>query len=165
MKAQLVSVAVVAVLGCAGAALAQDDKTRDFLNTAMQGDSSEVMLGKMAAERGGDAAMKHYGQMLVDDHSMHLKKVEQVASGLNVPANDKPMAAAERERDKLAKLQGEKFDHEFADYMIKDHRQDITEYEKASRMTGEVGKLARDTLPTLHKHLSEAEKLKGGSKG
>jgi putative membrane protein len=149
------------VLGCAGAASAQDDKTRDFLKNAMQGDNSEVMLGKLATEHAASPAAKHYGQMLVDDHSMHLKKVEKVASGLNVPAEYQPMAAAEKERDKLSKLDGDKFDHEFAEYMAKDHRKDIADYEKAARMAGEVGKLARDTLPTLRKHLSEAEKLKG----
>ena len=65
------------------------------------------------------------------------------------------------ELHKLAMLQGDKFDHEFAEYMIKDHRKDIGEYEKAARMKGAVGDLARATLPTLHKHLSAAEKLKG----
>jgi len=151
----------LAVLGCCGAASAQDDKTRDFLKSAMQGDNSEVLLGKLAADRASSPAAKHYGQMLVDDHSMHLQKVEKVASGLNVPKEYQPMAAAEKERDKLSKLDGDKFDHEFAEYMVKDHRKDITEYEKAARMAGAVGKLARDTLPTLRKHLSEAEKLKG----
>ena len=160
MKAELLAAVTMVALGCAGGAFAKDAKTRDFLKSAMQGDNSEVMLGKLASERAGSEAAKRYGQMLVDDHSMHLQKVEQVASSMNVPAEHQPMPAAEKERDKLSKLQGDKFDHEFADYMVKDHRKDIGEYEKASRMTGDVGTLARDTLPTLHKHLSEAEKLK-----
>jgi putative membrane protein len=145
----------------AGTAAAQDSKTRDFLTNAMQGDSSEVMLGKLAADQGGTEATKRYGQMLVDDHSMHLKKVEMVASSVKVSADDKPTDAANNELHKLAQLQGDKFDREFAEYMIKDHRKDIGEYEKASRMKGGVGELARATLPTLHKHLSAAEKLKG----
>ena len=161
MKAQLLSVAVLAAFSLAGVAHAQnDDKARAFLKSAMEGDNSEVMLGKLATQQGGDAC-KRYGQMLVNDHSMHLQKVEKVASAMNVPADDQPMPAAQKERDKLAKLQGAKFDHEFAEYMMKDHRKDIGEYEKAAKMTGDVGKLARETLPTLHKHLSEAEKLKG----
>jgi len=161
MKAQLITATVLVVLGCSAAASAQDDKARKFLQDAMQGDNSEVMLGKLATERATTPAAKHYGQMLVDDHSMHLQKVTKVASGLNVPVEHQPMAAAEKERDKLAKLDGDKFDHEFAEYMVKDHRKDIAEYEKAARMAGDVGQLARDTLPTLRKHLSEAEKLKG----
>jgi len=145
----------------AGIASAQDAKTREFLKNAMQGDSAEVMLGKLAADQGGSEASKRYGQMLVDDHSVHLKKVEQIASGLKLSTDGAPTSAAENELHKLARLQGDRFDHEFAAYMIKDHRKDLSEYEKASRMGGDVGKLARETLPTLHKHLSEAEKLKG----
>jgi putative membrane protein len=152
---------VAVVLVCAAAAAAQDSKTRDFLKNAMQGDSSEVMLGKLAADQGGSEAAKSFGRMLVDDHSMHLKKVEMVASSMKVSADDKPTDEANAELHKLAMLQGDKFDQEFADYMIKDHRKDIGDYEKASRMRGDVGKLARATLPTLHKHLSAAEKLKG----
>lgn len=145
----------------AAAVAKDDDKARTFLKSAMQGDNSEVMLGKLASEKASGAAAKHYAQMLVDDHSMHLQKVEKVAGGLNVPAEHQAAPEAEKERDKLSKLQGAKFDHEFAEYMVKDHRKDIAEYEKAARMTGDVGQLARDTLPTLHKHLSEAEKLGG----
>ena len=161
MKAQLVTAATLLFFGCAGAAFAKEDKARDFLTSAMQGDNSEVMLGKLATERASSPAAKHFGQMLVDDHSMHLQKVVKVASGMNVPAEHQAAPAAEKERDKLSKLDGDKFDHEFAEYMVKDHRKDIAEYEKAARMTGDTGQLARDTLPTLHKHLSEAEKLKG----
>jgi putative membrane protein len=161
MKAQLLTVTLMVTLSCVGAVSAQDSKTRDFLKTAMQGDSSEVMLGKLAADQGGSEASKRYGRMLVDDHSMHLKKVEQIASGLNLSTDGAPTSAAENELHKLARLQGDRFDHEFAEYMIRDHRKDLTEYEKASRLKGDVGKLARETLPTLHRHLSEAEKLKG----
>jgi putative membrane protein len=161
MKAQLLTVTLMVTLGCAGTVSAQDSKSRDFLKDAMQGDSSEVMLGKLAADQGGSTEAKHFGQMLVDDHSMHLKKLEQLASAENVPTDTEPTGAANNEAKKLAKLQGGQFDHELADYMIKDHRKDIAEYEKASRMSGDVGKLARETLPTLHKHLSAAEKLKG----
>jgi len=163
MRAQLFGATAAVVLGCAGAAFAQGDKgdkAQDFIKNAMQGDSSEVMLGKLAADQGGAPAVKRYGQMLVDDHAMHLKKVEQLASSLNLHPDGTPTAAAESELHKLARLQGGKFDHEFAEYMIKGHRKDLSEYEKASRMTGDVGKLARETLPTLHKHLSEAEKLR-----
>jgi putative membrane protein len=149
-----------AVLALAGAAHAQnDDKARHFLKDAMQGDNSEVMLGKLAVAQGD--ATKSYGQMLVDDHSMHLKKVEKVAAGMNVPKDAETMPAAQKERDKLKGLHGADFDKEFAKYMAKDHKKDIGDYEKAAKMPGDVGKLAQDTLPTLHKHLNEAEKLGG----
>lgn len=151
-----------AALSLAGAARAQnDEKARHFLKDAMEGDNSEVMLGKMAIARGGDQATKAYGQMLVDDHSMHLQKVIKVASAMNVPEDHQAMPAADKERNKLSRLHGEAFDHEFAKYMAKDHKKDIGDYEKAAKMPGPVGQLAEQTLPTLHKHLDEAQKLGG----
>ena len=68
-----------AILALAGAAHAQsDDKARHFLKDAMEGDNSEIMLGKLAAAQGD--ATKSFGHMLADDHSMHLQKVEKVAA-------------------------------------------------------------------------------------
>ncbi len=157
-RAILISLA--AALALAGAAHAKtSDKARAFLKSAMEGDNSEVMLGKMAAAQGD--ATKSFGQMLVDDHSMHLMKVEKVAAGLNVPKESQTMPAAQKERDKLMGLHGADFDKEFAKYMVKDHKKDISEYEKAAKMPGDVGQLAQQTLPTLHKHLDEAQKLGG----
>lgn len=58
-------------------------------------------------------------------------------------------------------LHGADFDKEFAKYMAKDHKKDIGDYEKAAKMPGDVGQLAQQTLPILHKHLDEAQKLGG----
>jgi putative membrane protein len=162
MKTKLATLVLLTTVACAGVVFAKDDdKARHFLRDALQGDNSEVMLGKMAAERGDSPALKHYGQMLFDDHSMHRDKVLRAGSGFGLPDDRQPMDMAARERDKLERLHGRDFDREFAKYMVKDHRKDIAEYEKAERMRGDVGRLARETLPTLHKHLREAERLGG----
>jgi putative membrane protein len=153
--------ALAAAAGLAGAAHAQDGKARQFLREAVQGDNSEIMLGQMAAERGGDPKLKHYGQMLHDDHAMHREKVMKVAAGMRLPDDREPMPEAAKERDKLSRMHGREFDREFAKYMVKDHRKDIADYRKAAKLRGEPGKLARATLPTLQKHLSMAEKLAG----
>jgi putative membrane protein len=148
-------------LGLACAAHAQDDKARHFLRDALQGDNSEMMLGKMAAEQGSDPRLKRYGEMLAMDHTMHREKVMKVGSAMNLPDDHEPMPEAAKERDKLRGMHGRDFDREFARYMVKDHRQDIGDYRKAAKLRGEPGRLARDTLPTLQKHLSVAEKLAG----
>lgn len=162
MNTKLAALALLAAVACAGAALAKDDdKARHFLHDALQGDNSEVMLGKMAEERGDSPAMKRYGQMLFDDHSMHRDKVLKAGSGLGLADDRQPMEVAIKERDKLQGMHGRDFDREFARYMVKDHRKDIADYEKAARMRGEVGQMARQTLPILHKHLRAAERLGG----
>lgn len=149
-------------ISVAAVVAAQDnDKARKFLHDALQADNSEVMLGKLAADQAGDPSVKRYGQMLVDDHSMHRDQVLKVGAGVHLPDDSQPTEAALKERDKLKRLHGADFDKAFAKYIAKDHRQDIGEYEKGVKIGGDVGQMARDTLPTLHKHLREAEKLGG----
>jgi putative membrane protein len=43
--------------------------------------------------------------------------------------------------------------------MVKDHRQDIKEYQKEASKDDAAGKLAKETLPVLQKHLQTAQSL------
>ena len=47
----------------------------------------------------------------------------------------------------------------FAHHMVADHRKDIAAYQKESKKTDAVGQYAKDTLPTLQKHLDAAQAL------
>lgn len=160
-RSTLLMLTASTALGLASMAHAQDDKARDFLRDAVKGDNSEIMLGQMAAEQGTDPQLKHYGQMLHDDHAMHRDMVMKVAASFKLPDDHEPMPEAAKERDKLSRLHGRDFDKAFAKYMVKDHRKDIADYRKGAKLRGEPGKLARATIPTLQKHLSMAEKLAG----
>ena len=57
--------------------------------------------------------------------------------------------------------EGAKFDKEFAAHMVADHKKDIKEYEKAAKKQDAVGNYAKETLPTLRKHLETAQSLNG----
>lgn len=161
MRPYSVALGIALAAGLSTAALAKaSDTAHAFLKKAMEGDNSEIMLGKLAAAQGGNDATKQYGQMLQDDHFMLLQKTEKVASNMNIPADDMPLAKAEKERDKLMDLHGAAFDREFAAYMVKDHRKDIADFRRASHMSGPVGHLAQEALPVLQKHLRKAEQLK-----
>ena len=63
--------------------------------------------------------------------------------------------------NKLSKLSGRQFDREFAQHMVKDHKKDITEFERESKKSGDVANFAQDTLPVLKKHLQIAESING----
>jgi putative membrane protein len=61
---------------------------------------------------------------------------------------------------KLAKMNGAAFDKAFAKHMVADHKKDIAEYQKASKMKGDpAGDYASQTLPDLQKHLETAQSL------
>jgi putative membrane protein len=43
--------------------------------------------------------------------------------------------------------------------MVADHKKDIAAYQKESKKTDAAGQYAKDTLPTLQKHLDAAQAL------
>jgi putative membrane protein len=48
--------------------------------------------------------------------------------------------------------------------MVKDHKKDIGDYKKASKLQNAAGQYAIGALPTLQKHLQDAQSLgRGGS--
>jgi putative membrane protein len=56
-------------------------------------------------------------------------------------------------------MSGSDFDKSFAQHMVHDHKKDIAEYKKESKGKDAAGEYAQQTLPTLEKHLDEAQKL------
>lgn len=131
-----------------------------FLTDAMKGDNSEVAIGKLAAAQGGSQAVKDLGTMLVTDHGAHKDKIAAMASGAGVATTDDTSDEAKATLAKLTPLHGDAFDKAFKEAAISDHEKDIAMYEKQAAGTdAQTAALARDTLPTLHKHLDAAKKL------
>lgn len=133
---------------------------RLFLMNSIRGDNSEIMLGRMAARRADGPSVRQFGRVLVQDHSMARTQSAALARqmGLSVPTMPTPIAM--RESARLAPLTGELFDREFVRYMVRDHRQDITEFRGQIAMrSGPVSRLASRQLPVLQKHLAMAVAL------
>ncbi|MGH6887865.1 MAG: DUF4142 domain-containing protein [Rhizomicrobium sp.] len=147
--------AFVLALGLPLAAHAQNPQS--FLRKAIKGDNSEIMLGHMAEHRGASPAVRHFGHTLVEDHTMARDQAMHVAAKIGVRPPDRPDRDAMMERDRLAGMSGPAFDHEFVHYMIDDHRKDIADFQgEAHAMNGPASRMAREQLPTLHKHLDIA---------
>jgi putative membrane protein len=94
---------------------------KDFVHDAATAGMAEVELGKMATERGANADVKKFGQMMVDDHTAAGDKLKRLAAAHNIPV---PTALDDKHRDlrdKLAKLQGADFDREYMDAMVDGH--------------------------------------------
>jgi hypothetical protein len=47
--------------------------------------------------------------------------------------------------------------------MVADHKKDIKAYEKEAKKNDAAGAYAKETLPTLKKHLETAQSLSGGA--
>jgi putative membrane protein len=130
-----------------------------FLTEAIQGDLAEVNVGKLAQEKGQADDVKQFGQMLEQDHGDHLKQAQQMAGQMGVTAPTSPSAKQQAVHDKLEKLSGSAFDKEFKQAMVKDHQEDIAKYRKEAKGKGPLAQFAQQTVPTLEKHLKQAQAL------
>lgn len=156
MKTLVSLASALALIG--GAALAAAPSA--FLDDAIKGDNSEIMLGHLAEQKGATDGVRNFGQVLVQDHSTAKEQAASVAKGLGVAVPTEPMAVAVAERQKLDHLSGAAFDHEFVRYMVDDHRKDIAKFQKqAAAHDGPTSQLAQQQLPVLKKHLDIAEGL------
>jgi len=133
----------------------------NFVKEAAQGGLMEVKLGQTAKDRGSSADIKNYGEMLVKDHSKANERLTQLASqkGVNL-AKD----VEHKHTDELMEMEkksGADFDRAFIEHAIKDHRKDISRFERASRdlNDSELKAFATETLPKLRAHLAEAERI------
>jgi putative membrane protein len=148
------------LLLAAGGASAETASDRAFLKKAIEGDNSEIMLGKIAQTRGASPDIKDFGAMLVTDHTKAREEAMRVAARIGVMMPTRLMKEVEDERGKLERLSGAAFDVEFARYMVKDHRHDIADFEKeAVNGHGATAALAKTQLPILQKHLNTAQRL------
>lgn len=131
-----------------------------FVTDAVKGDNGEVAIGQLARANGASDAVKQFGTTLVTDHGAHKAKLATLAGDAGVPVTDDIMAEAQANLDKLKGLSGDAFDKAFKDMMVEDHNNNIAKYEKqASSGDAKTAALAKDTLPTLRKHLEMAKAL------
>lgn len=155
-----VSFIAAALLTFAGLAGAQDlsDADREFIKKAAIGGAAEVELGNLAMQRASRPIVKEFGSKMVKDHSAANAELATLAKAKSVelPTALDPDHMAMR--DRLMALQGPDFDRAYMQEMVKDHTQDVAEFEKASQIASDqdVRSWAAAKLPMLREHLALA---------
>jgi len=137
--------------------LASGDQT--FVTKAAEGGMAEVKLGNLAKDKASDAAVKSFGQQMVDDHSKANDELKQLASSKGITLPTDVAAKDQAEYDRLSKLSGTEFDKAYMRLMVSDHRTDVNEFRRESQhgADADVKAFAAKTLPTLEHHLQMAE--------
>jgi len=144
----------------------QSDKT--FVMNAAMGGMAEVELGRLAAQKATNDSVKQFGQKMVDDHSKANEDLKRVASTQKI---DIPVSLDSKHQatiDKLSKLSGAAFDRAYVKEMVRDHAEDVKEFQKESQngQDTSVRDFAAKTLPTLQEHQRMILDIdKGGMKG
>ena len=136
-----------------------DDKK--FLKDAAMGGLTEVELGKIAVQKASSDAVKQFGQKMIDDHSKANEHLKQVAKQESISVPEELDSKHRSRVDKLSKLSGADFDKAYMKDQLKDHQQDVREYQMEAQNGTDpnVKGFAVKTLPTLQAHLNMAKDI------
>jgi len=160
-----VAAAVVPALLTASLAFAQDEQAKSFLVEAIEGNLAEIQMGQLAQKLTTTQDLRAFAQMLEQDHTVANQKARAAASAMQIKPPTQPNSKQKADYDRLSTQIGTAFDEQFADHMVMDHKEDVEKYEKASTMSNPAGNYAKEVLPTLRKHLQNAESLKSATTG
>lgn len=157
------------------AARAQKDQqgttTDRFLSKAIEMNQAEIDLGRMAQSKAQDPKVKQYADMMVQDHTQALEKLRNAAGGSEAPVQLSKQH--QQTSDKLSQLSGAQFDKAYMDAMVRDHRLAVqtfqseagtgtsgnTSRQKPDTNSANNAQIARELLPILQTHLSQAEQI------
>jgi putative membrane protein len=142
-------------------------KDYKFASEAAQGGMQEVQLGELAKQKAGSQGVRDFGERMVNDHQKANDELKQIVQrkGALLPTTISHHENSTLEH--LQKLSGADFDKAYVSDMLRDHKKDVKEFEKASQDLSDpdLKAFAAKTLPTLQEHLSMVQSLDAQVKG
>lgn len=138
-----------------------DAAVNSFVQKALSGGMMEVELGNMASANAQSQRVKDFGAMMVADHSQAGNELKSMATSNAIQVPAEMMPEHRKHVDMLRDKKGASFDKAYMDMMVKDHKEDIDAFKKASTNLTEAGykNYAAKTLPVLQKHLDSAQAI------
>ena len=171
-KTQTLLIAVIAI-GLVGTGISRAEDSagtpspklshtdKKFIEEAAEGGMAEVEMGRLGQEKAQNADLKQFAQKLVQDHEQANQQLMQIAHQKGVDVQKEISKKDQKTIDHLRGLSGAEFDKMYVEHMVKDHKKDIKEFEKAANKgeDTDVKSFAQQTLPKLREHLQTAESL------
>jgi putative membrane protein len=132
-----------------------------FYKHAAEGGLAEVELGQLAQKKSQSQAVQDFGALMVKDHSAANEKLQAIAAGKGLSLPTSPSIAQAAAKGKLEVLSGHSFDKSYIKGMVKDHKEDIAEFNKeaTSGQDPDAKAFATATLPTLKEHLQKIQSI------
>jgi putative membrane protein len=100
-----------------------------FVKKALQGGMAEVQLGQLTLQKSNNEQVKQFAQRMIDDHTKLGEQMKPVAQQLGV---SEPNGISKKDKNAIAKLQalsGPAYDQAYIKDMIKDHKQDLSDFQ------------------------------------
>jgi len=139
---------------------AQEDDAEAVVEIA-SGGMMEVELAKIAVEKATSSQVKSFAKMLVTDHTKANEELKALATSKNITLPSSLSDKHQKMLNDISEESGKKFDKEYMNMMVKDHKDDIDKFQKIADKgnDAEIKAFASKTLPVLIHHREEAEKI------
>ncbi|HYC27988.1 MAG TPA: DUF4142 domain-containing protein, partial [Chitinophagaceae bacterium] len=133
-----------------------------FLTDAASSSMMEIQLGQLAQQKSASEDVKRYGAMMVRDHTAATAELKTVAAKLNFTPPDSMLPKHSRHVGHLDGLSGTAFDRAYITMMVEAHKDDIDEFEDASKKaaSADVRAFAAKQLPILTMHRDSATAIR-----
>jgi putative membrane protein len=141
---------------------AQDFGERAFVSKAMEGGMAEVQLGQLAEQKSQSNDVKQFAQKMVNDHGqMGEKWFKPVAQQMGLSEPKGPSKKDKKEIEKLQGLSGQDFDREYITMMVKDHKQDLKDFQSEAQaaQTPALKQIAEKGTQVIQQHLQLIEQI------
>jgi putative membrane protein len=132
-----------------------------FVNGAAKGGTTEVALGRLAAQKSSNPGVQAFANRMVRDHSKIDRNLAALAASKGVELPDGKGLMNDATYLELKVLSGKEFDKAYVKAMVADHKEDVLSFEKqsAAAQDPDVKDFAAKTLPTLQEHLTMIRKI------
>ncbi len=149
--------------GATGAAMSLDKAS--FAEQAASANMFEIESSKLAKKHAKSKDVKHFAEMMIEDHTKAGKRFEEAAEKGGLTPAKKLSAKHEAALQELEAANGADFDRAYITAQTQAHMEAVTLFKNYSENPDDkaLGAFAKKTLPTLEKHLEHVQKL--GSAG
>ncbi|HEY1987302.1 MAG TPA: DUF4142 domain-containing protein [Terracidiphilus sp.] len=133
-----------------------------FVTKALEGGMAEVQLGQLAQQKSQSQDVKQFAQKMVSDHGqMGEKWFKPVAKSLGVSEPKGPSKKDKKLMEKLSGLSGTDFDTQYIQAMVKDHQQDLKEFQAEAQAAQDpnVKQIAEQGTKIISQHLQLIQQI------
>jgi len=136
-------------------------KDEAFVRVAAHGGLAEIKLGKLAMDQGSSEAVKAFGTRMVAEHTKAGDKLKEAAKEEQIGLPTDISARDQAAYDRLSKLSGADFDQAYAQDMVKDHQQDLRDFQREANHGNDdvIRGFASETVPIIQQHLDQAKEM------
>jgi len=133
-----------------------------FVAKAIEGNAAQVQLGQLAEQKSQSNDVKQFAQKMVSEHQQMTDKwFRPVAKQIGAGEPKGPSKKDKKLMEKLQGLSGPQFDTEYLQAMVKDHKQDLKDYQAESQSAQDpnVKQVAQQGADLISKNLQIVEQI------